>query len=126
MEASAGDQVTVFGEDLEPRAEMTLHLLTADGDELVGEPMTDDQGHFSFALTLPADLAERVYELRLTDSSGATSSTFVTVVGPETAADAADPREDPGGGLLMAGVLGLAGVALLVLALGTGRGRRRS
>lgn len=124
-EATGGDQVTVFGEDLEPSAIMALHLLTADGDELVGEPMTDEQGHFSFAFTLPTDLSERVYELRLTDPSGATTSTFIMVVGPETTGDAEDPGPD-NRGLLMAGVLGLAGVSLLALALGAGQGRRRS
>jgi hypothetical protein len=121
-QASAGGQVTVFGEDLQPNTVMALHLLTADGDELVGEPTTDDVGHFSFPLSLPHDLGERVYELRLTAPSGESSSTFVTIIGSEAAGRGAQSASaDAGGGLIIAGAMALAGIGLLVLAARSGR-----
>src|ERR687898_1729171 len=64
-EAPIGATVTVFGEDLAPDTTLELYVLTAVGEVLIGEPMTDEIGHFSFEWTLPADLAPRVYELRL-------------------------------------------------------------
>lgn len=116
-QVSAGGQVTVFGEDLEPSTLMALHLLTAEGDELVGEPMTDEVGHFSLPLSLPGDLAERVYELRLTAPSGESSSTFVTIIRAEAADGGAGASPNTGTGLIIAGALALASIGLLVLAL---------
>jgi hypothetical protein len=126
-QATAGAEVTVFGEDLEGDTAMELHLLTADGEVLVGEPTTDEVGHFSETVTLPTNLTERVYELRLTAPSGYSSSTYVTVIGSETgAAEAADTSSDLSSGLLTAAVLGLAGIGLLALALRPANRARRA
>lgn len=116
-QASAGDEVTVFGEDLEPSTLMALHLLTARGDELMGEPMTDEAGHFTLRLSLPEDLTERVYELRLTAPSGQTSSTFLTIIRSEASDGSAGASPDAGMGLIIAGILALGGLGLLALAL---------
>ena len=126
-QAPAGGEVTVFGEDLEADALMQLHLLTADGDLLVAEPMTDEAGHFSAKVTLPETLTERTYELRLTAPTGASTSTFITVVSPgaREAKGNASTSSDPRSGLLMAGVLALAGMGLVVLALRPAKGKSR-
>ena len=127
-QAPPGGEVTVFGEDLEADAPMQIHLLTADGELLIAEPRTDEAGHFSASVTLPDTLAERIYELRLTAPSGASTSTFVTVVGSDTGATEGDARTHSysTSGLLMAAVLALAGIGLLALALRPTKSKRRA
>ena len=126
--AEAGGEVTVFGEDLEIDAAMKLHLLTSDGEVLVGEPTTDEAGHFSETVILPANLTERLYELRLTAPSGFSSSTYVMVGGAATnaAEETASTSSDSRSGLLMAGVMALAGIGLVALALRPTKGERRA
>ena len=126
-QAPAGGELTVFGEDLEPDASMQLHLLTAEGDLLVAEPRTDAAGHLTANVTLPETLTERTYELRLTAPTGASTSTFVTVVRSDTGAAERNPSTPSISsiGVLAAAVLALAGLGLLILALRrTARERR--
>jgi hypothetical protein len=78
---AAGESVTVYGDDMSPGVPGLLHLLTADGELLVGRADIGPDGHLIAAIQVPADLPPRVYELRLTDDLGLTFSTFITVVG---------------------------------------------
>jgi hypothetical protein len=126
-QAQAGAEVTVFGEELEGDAVMELHLVTSDGMVLLAEPKTDDVGHFTQSVTLPASLTERVYEVRLTMPDGRTASAYVTVVAADPAAPATAPASDEGGAgpLVLAGVVALGAVALLAaLVLPAGGARR--
>jgi len=81
---TAGDSTTVYGDDLSPDVSGILHLLTARGELVVGRATMGPDGHFTQAIHVPGDLPPRIYELRLTDDTGLTFSTFVTV---EVAAD---------------------------------------
>ena len=127
-QAAAGGELTVFGEDLEPDASMQLHLLTAEGNLLVAEPRTDAAGHFTAKVTLPDTLTERTYELRLTAPTGASTSTFVTVVRSDTGAADRNPStpSNSSTGILTAAVLTLAGIGLLILALRRTTRQRRA
>jgi MYXO-CTERM domain-containing protein len=78
---AAGNSVRLVGDDFEGGDRVRLTLLTGDGDVVLGEVVTDADGHITIEIVLPAGLDTRPYEVRATDSFGDTVSGYVTVVG---------------------------------------------
>lgn len=117
--AQPGDAVRLVGDDLQPGAMLELRLLTADGELELGSSEVTSEGHVDTTFTVPS-LDARIYELRVTDAAGLAISTYLTIPGSDDLAP--DP---PAGGFLPAIVLGIVGLAVLVVALTGTSGRRR-
>jgi hypothetical protein len=119
-----GETVTVLGEELAPLTPIHVDLLTAAGNQRVIETEVDEEGHFIQSLTVPAELAPRVYELRGTDGAGIEVSTFLTVLASEEpSADTGPPAPMAVMGLALAGVLAGAALILLIVRRIPARGR---
>lgn len=117
--AQPGDAVRLVGDDLQPGEMLELRLLTADGELELGRSEVTSEGHVDTTFTVPS-LDPRIYELRVTDAAGLAISTYLTIPGPDDLAP-----EPPAGGFLPAIVLGIVGLAVLVVALTGTSGRRR-
>jgi hypothetical protein len=118
--AQPGDAVRLVGDDLQPGEILELRLLTADGELELGTSEVTAEGHVDTTFTVPS-LGPRIYELRVTSGAGLAISTYLTIPGSDDLAP--DP---PVGGLLSAIVLGIAGLAVLILALPATSGRKRA
>lgn len=114
----AGEEVTVYGEDLDPGEAIRLEFLTAAGPVALGEPVADAEGHLAVPLRLPADLDARSYELRGTLPTGVVLSAGILVTGPPPAVEAS------GGSPV--GLLAAAAVGLVLAGLVMGLARTRT
>lgn len=116
--ATAGDTIQVFGDNFAAGDGISVEIRTAGGDELLFEGQADDAGHLTASVSLPADLSDRVYEVRSTADDGSEASMFLTVQAnvASVGADPASPAQ-----------LLVIGAGLLLIALLSGlivRGRR--
>ncbi|PRA00232.1 hypothetical protein CQ017_04160 [Arthrobacter sp. MYb224] len=81
-EVQPGEETQVTGEGYAPNSEIRVVLTDAEGNP-VGDPIistTDDNGHFSVALMVPADRAPGQYQVQATDAEGNEDSTTLVVV----------------------------------------------
>jgi hypothetical protein len=122
---SPGQQVRVFGDDLDPDETVTLELFAHGEVHALGPAATDADGHLEAVVIVPPGIMDGYAELRATTVSGSVATTWILVGEPDLSAglpgtsppvDQAASWTDPS--VVVLGILlGGAGAALLYLLL---------
>lgn len=88
---TVGGTAMLFADELDATAEVAVELVTPDGPLVVTRARTDDAGHLSIQVQLPAHLGPRYYEVRVRVATGQVVTSSLEVVATGTSDEMSEP-----------------------------------